>query len=255
MEWTQHQILLFFLILVRMTALFMSAPVFSLMGIPVMFKIGLGGLTALLIYPMVDATAPELPLDWLLILVLMFQEIVTGVLIGFAISLLFAGIQLAGEYIGLDMGFAIAQEVDPTFRQPVSVIARFENNLAMLLFLLLEGHHYLIEAVVYSYRSIPVGGWHFPEPVLQRLLRLSADVFIVGMKIAAPAVVALFLTSVAMGIIARAVPQMNIFFVGIPIRVLVGFASLIFGMPLFVYVFSKLLTVFERNVSLILRAI
>ena len=255
MEFTQHQILLFFLILVRMTAMFMSAPVFSLAGLPVLYKVGLGGLLALLIYPLVDATAPELPLDWLLVLVLIFKEIVTGVIIGFAIGLLFAGIQLAGEYIGLDMGFAMAQEVDPTFRQPISVIARLENNLAMLLFLLLEGHHYLIEAVVYSYRSIPVGGWNLPEPVLQRLLRLSADVFIVGLKIAAPAVVALFLTSVAMGIIARAVPQMNIFFVGIPLRVFVGFISIIFGMPLFVYVFGKLLNVFEQNVSLILKAI
>ncbi len=218
-----------------------------------MFKIGLGGLVSLLIFPVVEPQTPDIALDWLQVLVLMFTEMFTGVMIGFVLGFLFVGIEMAGEYIGLDMGFSMVQEIDPTFNQPLSVIARLKTNMAMLVFLLLDGHHYLIEALAYSYRTIPVGGWQLNSLAVQRIMRISAEVFIIGIKIAAPAVVTLFLTSVAMGIIARAVPQMNIFFVGIPLRMLAGFSALIFGMPLFIFVFQKLLEQFENNVNYILQ--
>ncbi len=253
MAYTEHQILLFFLILVRMTSLFLAAPVFSSRSVPMMFKIGMGGLISFLIFPVVEPNTPEIALDWLQVLVVVFAEIFTGVMIGFVLSFLFVGIEIAGEYIGLDMGFSMVQEIDPTFNQPLSVIARLKTNMAMLIFLLLDGHHYLIEALAYSYRTVPVGGWQLSSLAVQRIMQISAEVFVIGIKIAAPAVVTLFLTSVAMGIIARAVPQMNIFFVGIPLRMLAGFSALIFGMPLFLYVFQKLLEQFENNITYILQ--
>ncbi len=253
MAYTEHQILLFFLILVRMTSLFLAAPVFSSRSVPMMFKIGMGGLISFLIFPVVEPNTPEIALDWLQVLVVVFAEIFTGVMIGFVLSFLFVGIEIAGEYIGLDMGFSMVQEIDPTFNQPLSVIARLKTNMAMLIFLLLDGHHYLIEALAYSYRTVPVGGWQLSSLAVQRIMQISAEVFVIGIKVAAPAVVTLFLTSVAMGIIARAVPQMNIFFVGIPLRMLAGFSALIFGMPLFLYVFQKLLEQFENNITYILQ--
>ena len=255
MAYTQHQILLFFLILIRMLALFMSAPVFSSSAIPTMGKIGLAGLMAFLVFPVVEPHVPDLALDWLSVLVLVATEVFTGLTIGFVLVFLFAGVEMAGEYIGLDMGFSMVQEVDPTFHQPISLVARLKSNLAIIIFLLLEGHHYLIEAIAYSFRVIPIGGWHLGTRALQRIMEMSASIFVIGIKIAAPVMVTLFLTSVAMGIIARAVPQMNIFFVGIPFRIVAGFAAMILGLPLFIYVFQKLLTAFEQNISSIMQVL
>jgi flagellar biosynthetic protein FliR len=250
---TEQQLLLMFLILVRFTSMFAVAPVFSIRGIPIILKIGLGILSALLIYPLVNQVTPELELSLLNAAVLTFGEIFTGVTIGLIINFLFSGVELAGEYIGVDMGLSMAQEFDPMFEQRISVIARLKNILAVLIFLLIDGHHFLIEAVVYSFRLLPVGTWEMSELAITKIMKMSGAVFAIGVKIAAPAIVTLFLTSVAMGITARAVPQMNIFFVGFPIRITAGFFSIIMALPLFLYLFKVLLKNFESDILYLLQ--
>ncbi len=248
MQYTESQILLFFLIMVRFLAMLATAPVFSIRGIPKIWKIGVAGIIALVVYPFVEQYTPELELNLIQALILTAGEVLTGITIGTIINFLIAGIELAGEYIGVDMGLSMAQEFDPMFNQQISVIARLQNILAMLIFVLINGHHFLIEAVVYSFRTLPVGTWSINALAIHRILQISASVFVIGIKIAAPAIVTLFLTSVAMGITARAVPQMNIFFVGFPLRIAVGFFAIIMGMPLFLYVFKNLLNSFENDV-------
>nr|NIV03375.1 flagellar biosynthetic protein FliR [Calditrichia bacterium] len=203
MVFTEHQMLLFFLILVRMTSMVLSAPVFSSRGIPRMIKIGLSGLISLLLFPIVNSYDPQFAMNHLTVILLVFGEIFTGVMIGFSMRLLFAGVELAGEYIGVDMGFALAQVYDPNFNQQLSVIARLKNILAILIFLIIDGHHFLIEAVAYSYKVLPIGSWKLSSMAIDKFIQMSAQIFVIGIKIGAPALVALFLTSVAMGIIAR----------------------------------------------------
>ncbi len=252
-NFTEHQILLFFLMLVRFVSMFASAPVFSIRGIPNILKIGISGALALLVFPLVDKVTPELELTLVQAIILVFGEILTGITIGIIINFIFAGIELAGEYIGVDMGFAMAQEFDPMFQQRVSVIARLQNILAMLIFVLINGHHFLIEAVVYSFKMLPIGTWSMNQLAISKIIDLSASVFVIGIKIAAPAIVTLFLTSVAMGITARAVPQMNIFFVGFPLRISAGLISLVMAFPLFFYIFKKLLNSFEADIMYLLK--
>ncbi len=253
MNFTEHQILLFSLILVRFTSMFASAPVFGIKGIPKILKIGLAGVLAMLVFPMVDKFTPEFELNFVNALILTVGEILTGLTIGMVFNFLFSGIELAGEYVGVDMGFSMAQEFDPMFQQQISVIARLKNILAMLFFVLIDGHHFLIEAVVYSFKLLPIGTWSMTSLGINKIIHISASVFVIGIKIAAPAMVTLFLTSVAMGITARAVPQMNIFFVGFPMRIAAGFMSLIVAFPLFFYVFKMLLNSFESDVMYLLK--
>jgi flagellar biosynthesis protein FliR len=252
-NFTEQQILLFFLILVRFVSMLASAPVFSIKGIPNLLKIGIAGLLALLVFPMVERITPELELNFVRAITLIAGEILTGVTIGIVINFLFAGIEMAGEYVGLDMGLSMAQEFDPLFDQQISVIARMNNILAMLIFVLIDGHHFLIEAVVYSFRLLPIGTWNMTSLALTKIMHISASVLAIGVKIAAPAMVTLFLTSVAMGITARAVPQMNIFFVGFPLRISAGFMSLMLAFPLFFYVFNKLLGSFESDILYLMK--
>ncbi|RMG63746.1 MAG: flagellar type III secretion system protein FliR [Calditrichaeota bacterium] len=250
---TEHQILVFFLIWVRVSALFLSAPVFGTRGIPLLWKIGFSGLVGLLLYPVVEPTVPDIALEWWTVAVLVGREILAGVSIGLVLMLLFAAVVLAGEYIGMDMGFSMVQEFDPSFQSNISILGRFNNILAMLVFLLLDGHHLLLQAMALSYRTVPIGTWSLSQPAIHRIMAISGKIFAIGLQIAAPAVVTLFLTSVAMGIIARAVPQMNIFFVGFPLRIFAGLASLMLGLPLFLYVFKRLLEVFQSDVLYLLR--
>jgi flagellar biosynthetic protein FliR len=253
MNFSESQILLFFLVLVRFLSMVMTAPVFSIKGMPLIMKIGLAGIFALLVFPLVQNQQQEISLTVSGAVILVVGEILTGITIGMIINFLFSGIELAGEYIGVDMGLAMAQEFDPMFQQQVSVIARLKNILAMLIFVLIDGHHFLIEAVVHSFKALPIGSWTMSGPAIHKIMRLSASVFIIGVKIAAPAMVTLFLTSVAMGITARAVPQMNIFFVGFPLRISVGFLSIIMALPLFIYIFKRLLVSFESDVLYLLK--
>ncbi|GAB4364604.1 MAG: flagellar biosynthetic protein FliR [Calditrichia bacterium] len=253
MNYTEYQILLFFLILVRFTSMFAAAPIFGENGIPNILKLGLGGALSLLLFPVVEPSVPDFELNALTALILVAGEVLTGLTIGLIIKFLFAGVELAGEYIGVDMGLSMAQEFDPLFEQRISVIARFKNILAILIFIVIDGHHFLIQAAAHSFRLLPIGTWSMPSVVITKIIKISASVFVIGVKIAAPAIVALFLTSVAMGLTARAVPQMNIFFVGFPLRISVGFISLIMAFPLFIYVFQKLLTEFESNLIYLLR--
>jgi len=253
MIFTEYQILLFFLMLVRFTSMLMSAPVFGIKGIPIIWKIGFGGLLALLVFPVVNRVTPEIELDLVNALVLVAGEILTGITIGVIIMFMFAGFELAGEYIAMDMGISMAQEFDPLFQQQISIIARLKNILAMLLFVLIDGHHFLIEAAVTSFRVLPIGTWNMNGLAISRIIKISATVFVIGVKIAAPAMVTLFLTSVAMGLTARAVPQMNIFFVGFPLRISAGFVAIMMAFPLFFYVFKNLLHSFEADVMYLLR--
>ncbi len=253
MNYTEHQILLFFLIFVRFTSMFLAAPVFGVRGIPIILKIGLGAVSALIVFPVVNRYSPDLEFTLIGATILVFGEIFTGFTIGIVINFLFSGVEFAGEYIGVDMGLSIAQEFDPLFNQQISVIARLKNILAVLIFLLIDGHHFLIEAVVASFRFVPIGSWEMNSLAIAKIMRISASVFVIGVKIAAPAIITLFLTSVAMGITARAVPQMNIFFVGFPLRIAAGFLSLIMAFPLFLYVFKKLLVGFESDVFYLLK--
>jgi len=253
MNVTVLQLIVFLLIFVRITSVFLSAPVFNFRGIPKIYKLGLSGLLALILTPVVQPTVGEITIGIIPVTILIFKEILTGISIAIVLTFLFAGVQLAGEYVGVDMGFYIAQEIDPSLNQQVSVITNLNNLIAMLIFLIIDGHLFLIEALAQSYRILPIGDWQISSLAIQKIMRLSAEVFVIGVKISAPAFVTLFLTSVAMSIVARAVPQMNIFFVGFPLRIAMGLFALSLGLPLFVFVFKKLLGQFETDIIYLLK--
>lgn len=175
------------------------------------------------------------------------HEAVIGGMIGFAFSILFWAIRMAGDLIGLQMGFSIVNVIDPNSTGQVSLIGEFKYVIAMLILLLTNGHHLMITALIDSYRVIPVGGGVFGFGVYDGLLRLSATAFVTAVKIGAPAMITLLLTDVALGILARTVPQMNIFIVGFPLKIGVGLFVLGLSLPLLMKLFSR--TLQEINVS------
>jgi len=243
---------LFFLIFARVSTILVVFPIFGYRGTPPQLKIGLAFLLTVLLLPVVrppTATASESLLRYL---VAILGEISAGLLVGFVASLLFMGVQFMGQLVGIQMGFNIVEVLDPQSEAQVSLLGQFHYLLAVLIFLTLDGHHFLIQALGKSFEAIPLLGEEYSGPLALKVIRMTGGVFEAGAKIAAPVLATLMLTTVALGILARLLPQMNLFAVGFPLQIAVGLAMIAFGLPLFLYVFQKLYGQFEHDLITVL---
>ena len=215
----------------RVLALFTSAPVFSMRAIPVRVRIGLAFLVALCAQAALPGQ-PVIDLNGREAAGAVLQQVGVGLAIGFAVRLVFVAVELAGEVIGLQMGLNFASFFDPASNAQVSAVARFFGNIAMLLFVVVNGHLMVLMAVVKSFESFPVDG-HFLQAVAQmRLHELGAAVFASGLWIALPMIALLLFVNLTLGVISRVAPQMNIYAVGFPVTLTVGMLGITATLPM-----------------------
>jgi flagellar biosynthetic protein FliR len=225
----QLQILL--QVLLRVAALALAFPFFDSRAVPRLFKVGLLlGLT-LAVFPLAAPLVPPLAGDGLSVALGVLREVLLGAAVGLLVRSAFAGIMLAGQLAGYQMGLAIANVLDPQTSAQVPLVAQLFNLMAMLLFLTLDAHHLFIRGLVESFRLVPPLGAVLDGSLFDHLVRLSGGLFVVALQVGAPVVVALLLVSVALGLVARAVPQMNVFIVAMPLQILVGLAFIGLGLP------------------------
>ena len=230
---TTTNILIFFLILTRNAGMLLVAPIFGTNQIPPSIKVVISFALTVIMFPLVYKLPYEIPADLYIFALAATKEFLAGVIIGFAAVLMFTAIQLAGEYISHLMGLSIANVVDPISNQHVPVIGQFYYILALLMFLSINGHHWLFAAVQTSYLAVPIG-FEFPGImiVLERLLVLSSQMFVIAMMLIAPILGVLFVTEVALGFMAKVMPQMNIFVVGLPLKIYIGLTLIIMVLPM-----------------------
>lgn len=236
------RIVSFFPILVRCSGLVMAAPILGRRAVPALVRLGLSVVVAFVIYPVVSEI--RIPTENILYYFLCIgRELLVGVSMGFVVSLVFSAIYLAGQLIDVPMGFGMVNVVDPQSGLQVPIFAQFQYILAALIFLTIRGHHVLLQVLASSFQLIPVGG-NGPSIRLALVVwQTFAAMFYLGVKLSLPVVAAAFLTDVALGIIARAVPQMNVFIVGFPAKIAVGLIFFVLMLPAYVavlsYVFSE----------------
>ncbi|MFC1732804.1 flagellar biosynthetic protein FliR [candidate division KSB1 bacterium] len=251
---TFHQFVVFFIGFIRIATIIATVPIFGFNSIPIPIKIGLSFFISWILFPMYEQGDFIIPVDLLPFVLMCLKEVVVGLIIGISTQFIFIGIQMAGELVGLDMGFGMVNILDPTTGEHVSIIGQFNYLLAILIFLAINGHHFLLNALQSSFVAIPLGMAKFRHFVTTEMITMSKEIFIVAVKIGAPALVALFLTSFVMGIIARMVPQMNIFIVGFPLKISVGLVMIWVSIPMFGYVFTKLFGRLENSVIAVIQA-
>ena len=237
---------IFLLILLRVSALLIVAPIFGHRLFLARAKVGLAVMVSMVIFPIVDRF--DVPVGFLPYAVMMVGEVIMGLVIGYAVLLLFIGIQFAGQLAGLQMGFGIVNVIDPASHDRVSIIGQFLNILAILLMLTLDGHHTILNGLMTSFDAVPLGGVVLKAPVAHKMIALTAEVFVIAIKVSAPIMIALFLISTAMGVLARTVPQMNVFIVGFPVQLAVGMSVLMAALPLFQIMIERALKLLERDV-------
>lgn len=248
MEIYVEQFLLFFVIFARITALIAVAPIFGHQSIPVQVKAGLGTLLSFILYPMISQQAPVIDLELIPFFILIIREVLVGALLGFGLGILFSGIQYAGELISFNIGLSVATMFSADENQQTPIIGEFMSLFAILIFLLLNGHHFVLEALRLTYGTVPIGTFAFSQPLAERFITFGSMMFIVAVKIAAPVMVAEFLTNVGLSIMARVMPQMNVFIVSFPLSIGVGLIVLLSSAPFMLFIFKKLLLGFEDNV-------
>ncbi|MCP4583176.1 MAG: flagellar type III secretion system protein FliR [candidate division Zixibacteria bacterium] len=242
------------LIILRVGGIMTVAPIFGHRNVPKMVKIGLILVLSLILLPTLSNVQVDLPPNLFAMAGVLVKEIAAGLAVGFTSLLLFIAVQFAGNIIGLQMGFGIVNVIDPNSQAQVPLIGQFQFILAMLIFLSLNGHHMLISAISGSFQLIPLGQVTFTNLSADIMVRAIVDTVSLAVKLGAPCIVTLFLLDVSLGIIARTVPQMNIFIVGFPLKISVGLLMLATSMPIVGYVFSKLLQGLSNNVNNLIMA-
>ncbi len=247
---TAEQIQVFLLIFVRITAMITLLPIFGSQNIPVQLKAGFSFLLAIILFPMVPVNAPEsfvftIPSFALFVI----RELFVGLTIGYATSLLFAAVQFAGRLVDTQMGFALVRLVDPFSNAASTVTGQFQILIYSIVFLLINGHYFLLLAVQKSFEVIPLLGANMPTgSVANVLVSMVADVFIMAVRLAAPVYSVLVLTSLSLGIVARTVPQINIFFVGLPLKIGLGLTTFAIVLPVLVLIFRGMFEMLMNDI-------
>lgn len=213
----------FALVLFRVSGLMLAAPVFSSPVIPLRVRAALTVAVAMTMFPLVQARAPA-DVSLLAVVVGGVGELMIGLTIGLALSILFTGMQLAGEMVGQQAGLALGRAFDPSQGQQSTVLAQVYNIVLTLVFLLLGGHRAIITALLDTFDVIPLLSYRLEAPVLGLMTGMLTAAFILALRVAAPVLIALFLASVALGFLSRTMPQMNILSVGFVIRAMLVLA-------------------------------
>jgi len=240
MEWVTQYFPGFMLFFCRIASFFVVVPVFSAKNVPHHLKIGLAFFVTLMAYPLFGMSTP-VSYDSMYLLTLI-REILVGVLLGFVAYMFFTVFQIAGSFIDLQMGFGIANVIDPMTGAQSPILGNLKYTIAFLLFLALNGHHLLLKAIMESYEWIPVNNELFAKmyggQIGEFLVRTFSTVFTVSFQMAAPLIAAFFFTDVGLGLLARVAPQFNIFVIGLPLKIIIGFLLLVLLFPGYQFVYN-----------------
>lgn len=227
-----HGLELFLLVLTRFSGIFLSAPVFGNAVVPVRFRVGLAVLMAALVYPSAlewPVPTMEGPLDLTFSLA---AELAIGVTLGFVANCVFNGIQLAGHMIALQMGLGMSAMFDPNTRSQSTELAVLFVLLATVTFLAMDGHHWLILGVWKSFQAVPLGGFALTGGIMEQVLLATTGIFDVALTLMLPVIGVLMLAELALAIMSRIMPQMNVFVAGFPIKIMLGLLTIGATIPL-----------------------
>jgi flagellar biosynthetic protein FliR len=240
-----------FLIMIRVTVMLTLVPIFSASQIPLLVRIGLGFLIAFAVSHTVPTLEHSLSLGEMT--VAMFSQTFVGLVFGFVSFLVFTGIQFAGEILDIQVGFAAVNIINPTTQQQVTIIGEFELAIATLIYLISDSHHYLLEGIAGSFGMLPLPYVSADPIIAHDVVTFFTQALFLVFKIAGPVAIALVITNIALGFMARVAPQMNVFIVGLPIQITVGLIMLIVSMPLLVAVLPDVFAETPRQLDTVLR--
>jgi flagellar biosynthetic protein FliR len=229
----------------RILGLIAAAPVFGHTRVPMTVKLALGLALAIVIAPVVPAHEAVTPASMAGMLILA-QEMMIGLAMGFAMRIVFGAVEMAGEISSLTMGLGFATFFDPNSQGRSSAISQFLSLVATMLFLAVNGHLVLLEALAESFFTAPVSSLPMGAASFKYLADWGAKIFSAGLQLSLPIVAALLITNVALGILTRAAPQLNLFGIGFPITLGAGLLVVVMSMN---YLAGPLQSLFNQGIE------
>ena len=252
----QNHVGIFVLVMTRISGIFLLSPFFGSQNIPMMIRAGLSFALAILLFPVLDKEMIDnvvLPATVLGYVIVAAEQLFVGWLIGMVSYMIMAAINMGGKIMDMQIGFAMVNVMDPTTNQQNALVGSFLYNLAIIVLLVTNGHHMILSAVVGSFDMVPVGGVSPSSGLPQLISDLTGGIFHTGVKIALPVTFAILVTNVGLGILARTMPQMNIFVVGIPLQLTVGAFVLMMVIPFYIVFLDVIFNAVYANISTAIR--
>lgn len=232
----------FLLVLTRASGIFFLTPVIGSRNVPVQIKIWLSLFLAIIAFPFVKMPQSVHLDNPMLFSITLGRELMVGVIIGFVALMFFSAVLIAGQLIDMQMGFGLVNVIDPMSQNQVPVIGQLKYLIAILVFLAINGHHWFVMMLAKSFELIPLGTFSLTPVIAEVVVRSFSDVLVMALKIGAPIFGTLILVDIALGIVARTMPQINVFIVGFPLKIGVGLATFILVLP---YMSTFLLKLFD----------
>lgn len=239
----------FLMILVRVASFVYIAPFFGMNNTPNRVKIGLSVFTSIILY---QVMMPKNPLEYSGVIefaIIVLKEGITGLLIGFAANICNSIVLLSGKIIDMEIGLAMMDVFDPSSNQQVAITGQFYNYLIMMLLIITNMHHYILKALVDSYQVIPVNGTVFRwDHLLGTMTTYMADLMVIGFRVVLPIFATSMILNCILGIMAKVAPQMNMFAVGIQLKILLGFTIMFLTISLLPSISNAVFTEMKKMI-------
>lgn len=241
----------FFLVFIRVASMLAVAPIFGNRAVPVRLRIALGLVLAGTTFPFVHAPVVAATSVWQVVTATVHEALI-GLLTGYAAGFIFYAVQFAGDIMSYQTGFTLSSTIDPSTLEPVTIFARFQMMLAIVLYVLLDGHHFLLRALITSFERVPLMSAHLRAGLTDEFMRMAGASIAAAVRISAPILVATFLAHLALAILSRTMPQLNVFAVSFPLVIAIGLMVLMATLPAFARVFQELMQTAQRDVMTVL---
>ncbi len=248
-----NQVALFFLILARLSAFLVTGPLFSMANIPGMVKIGLALLISMIIFPIIYQSMPMYSVDGWNYVFGLVREVLVGLALGFTASLVLSALMFAGNLIDMQIGFSMSMIFDPMASAMSGIISRFIYLLGLVVLLAFDGHHMILAAIVRSFEVVPLNSAVVAGNAAMHLIKVSAHAISIGVQIAAPIIAVMLIIDVTLGLLARTAPQINVFMLGFPIKIIFGLITLSIMVPVLVRIIYSLCGVIEEDIVILLK--
>ena len=231
----------------------MIIPVFGTASIPALIRVGLGLIISFAVYGTVHPLRTPLELDGFAVAILC--QVIIGVLFGFVTQMVFVGVQFAGEILDVQIGFAVANILNPTTQQQVTIVGELQLAIATLLFLVTNAHLLYFQGIGGSFNLLPLPWVSISQGTQDSIILFFTQALLIIFRTAAPAAITLFLVNVMLAFLARVAPQMNIFVIGFPMQISVGLVMLIICLPLLGYALPQLFNQVPRQLDTLMRSL
>ena len=225
----------------RILGLFSSAPLFSVSNFPMMARVGMALAITILVAPVLPSHSMIDPFSYQGIASL-FNQFIIGITIGFVMRIFFTAIEMTGDLIGVSMGMGFASFYDPPTHSQTQVVSQFFSTLLILLFINTDLHLLVIDTLIQSFYSVPIDQIGLNIKGFKDVAFLGSKIFSIGLQLSLPIVTALLITNIALGVLTKAAPQLNLFGIGFPITMAVGLTMMFVSLPYMTKPFIKTLT-------------